>query len=454
MKTADFYSWLCHGANPDSVCFFDDKCAMQGKQFNQLISHYTKILSEHKAKSWLVHAQNSDWFAIGLVSAILAGKTVILPANTQPETLNKMRTLVEAELSPTPSFSESDALHLQKVERFAHEMWPASSDLGRLILYTSGSSGEPKAIEKSICQLAAEIENLERCFSADFASEDTRIYSTVSHQHIYGLLFKVLWPLVTGRAIFIPLISYPEVLFDAFHSRKNKVLISSPAFLERLTSEKTNGFNKLLVFSSGGPLSFKGASLSQEVLGVHPIEVFGSTETGGIAYRQQVSNNTTWQPFPKVNVTCDAKSKRLRIQSPYLHNTDWYECDDKISIEDTGKFRLLGRIDRIVKIEEKRVSITAMEKYLLQHSDIEQAVITVLEHTRRQLAAVIVFKPSGEKQLQKMGKFQQSRLLKQYLSKEFELVTLPRKWRFVSQIPLSSQGKRDQSALRELFEHD
>jgi hypothetical protein len=39
---------------------------------------------------------------------------------------------------------------------------------------------------------------------------DAAIVATVSHQHIYGLLFKVLWPLSTGRAIHARSIAFPK----------------------------------------------------------------------------------------------------------------------------------------------------------------------------------------------------------------------------------------------------
>jgi len=91
-----------------------------------------------------------------------------------------------------------------------------------LVVYTSGTNGEPLAIGKSLAQLDAEVHALEARFGAlcdtglapvnlateamagfddDDDVEMPVIWATVTHQHIYGLLFRVLWPLAAGRSI-------------------------------------------------------------------------------------------------------------------------------------------------------------------------------------------------------------------------------------------------------------
>ncbi|MCV6071529.1 AMP-binding protein, partial [Escherichia coli] len=71
------------------------------------------------------------------------------------------------------------------------------------------------------------------------------------------------------------------------------MLVSSPALLKRL-NEEHNPVAIRCVFSSGGPLPNQAAQHSHLLFGSLPIEVFGSTETGGIAYRQQHVASTPW----------------------------------------------------------------------------------------------------------------------------------------------------------------
>jgi acyl-coenzyme A synthetase/AMP-(fatty) acid ligase len=59
-----------------------------------------------------------------------------------------------------------------------------------------------------------------------------------------------------------------------------------------------------------------------------------------------------------------------------------------------GRFRLLGRADRIVKIEERRVSLDALERALREDAEVDDARVLVLPGQREQLAAVVPADPA------------------------------------------------------------
>ena len=99
-----------------------------------------------------------------------------------------------------------------------------------------------------------------------------------------------------------------------------------------------------------------------------PIEVFGSTETGGIAYRQQHSSHELWQLFDGVQAELNQEGC-LKLQSPNIAidpdaNNSWYQTADACRFHSATQFELLGRTDRIVKIEEKRISLVEVEQRL------------------------------------------------------------------------------------------
>ena len=118
------------------------------------------------------------------------------------------------------------------------------------------------------------------------------IMSTVTHQHIYGLLFTVLWPLAARRPVTLPLVDYPEQLQQilAKANCQRYALISSPAHLQRLDNlPQLAKYSHSLatVFSSGGPLpNSVPEDFAEHELNA-PIEVYGSTETGGIGWRRR-----------------------------------------------------------------------------------------------------------------------------------------------------------------------
>ena len=93
-------------------------------------------------------------------------------------------------------------------------------DLGKaqLIIYTSGSSGQPKAIAKTLLQLQREVEVLEQLWGTLLGQ--ATVVATVSHQHIYGLLCRLLWPLAAGRCFYSRQFLSPEAMLNAVGQRQ------------------------------------------------------------------------------------------------------------------------------------------------------------------------------------------------------------------------------------------
>ncbi len=250
---------------------------------------------------------------------------------------------------------------------------------------------------------------------------------------------------------------YPETLTYYANLFPNLCLISSPAQLSRLPDALEHQPQlraPSLIFSSGGPLSLEAANAIVHCYGKPPIEVFGSTETGGIAYRRQQDNQQSWRAFATHEIKQDPDDGALWLKSPYLESSDWLRCDDKIQLIAPGEFVLQGRLDRIVKIEEKRLSLVQMEALLESHPLVDQAALVVLEQPRVQLGAAIRLSAEGNTLLEREGKLAVNNALKQHLLSQFERVTLPRRWRYPAALPLNTQGKRIHKELLELFLHD
>ena len=78
-------------------------------------------------------------------------------------------------------------------------------------------------------------------------------------------------------------------------------LVSSPAHLERISvpGKKilSESSDSRAVFSSGGPLRVSAVDMIREQTGQSPVEVFGSTETGGIGWRQRSLRSENWTPL-------------------------------------------------------------------------------------------------------------------------------------------------------------
>ena len=209
------------------------------------------------------------------------------------------------------------------------------------------------------------------------------------------------------------------------------------------------------IFSSGGPLSTDAAKELYEWYGQSATEVYGSSETGGIAWRIQYSDDAKWHPLPGITIKIDEHS-RLHIKSPHIDANHWHATDDAVQLHENDTFTLLGRIDRIIKLEEKRLSLVEMEQALLQTGLVQEAYCMLLpkQGYRDILGAVIVPTATGNNLLNNEGKSALGKTLKQSLLHHFELSLLPRKWRFVSHIPVNEQDKINHKAMHALFAND
>ncbi|MCL2917116.1 AMP-binding protein [Shewanella litorisediminis] len=453
--TSLLYNALTRGPAAQQLISFNHHDILTGALFTTQVHHLWQTLSQKREQRWLLSCESSDLFAIGLCAGLLAGKELVLPPNTQSGTLSQLTQNFDAVLSDVPLCEGHAWVALKKETAQTPAPWPDAKPSGSLILYTSGSSGEPKAVKKTLEQLDIEVSTLEATFAA--ALPHCSVIATVSHQHIYGLLFKILWPLAAGRPFLSDLVEYPETLSYYTALLPNLCLISSPAQLSRLPDALENErqlHSPSLVFSSGGPLSEDAAHGIQKVYGSLPIEVYGSTETGGIGWRRQASSTEAWQAFPGIEIA-SAEDGALLLRSPYLDNpAEVLRLEDKIAIDDNGRFVLQGRLDRIVKIEEKRLSLVQMETLLESHPLVSRAALVLLTEPRTQLGAVVELSDKGKALLAEEGKLALNNQLKAHLLTEFERVTLPRRWRYPDELPLNQQGKRVHQTLIELFTHD
>ena len=389
-----------------------------------------------------VHLEDAADLAIALLGAWRAGVSVLLPADLQAQTRQRWSQEVDLWLTDQPGDAQ---LH-----DFTQPGLPGAElnlDQCRLSLCTSGSSGEPKRIDKTLRQLANEVEALEQLWGADL--DDACIIGSVATQHIYGLLFRVLWPLCAGRPFVRRQLAFSEDLQRASREYPAFAWVASPALLKRMGDnldwQALSAVRR--VFSSGGALPSEAAQSLHQRLQQWPTEILGSSETGGIAWRQ---GESLWQPFAGVQLSQDSDGALL-ITSPYLPAGHVEHSADAARIAADGRFELLGRLDRIVKLEEKRISLPMLEQALAAHDWVAEARLGVVQENRASLGALLVLSESGLFALREHGRRELTETLRKHLSQHCEALALPRRWRLLRQMPLNSQGKLAQADVEALL---
>ena len=389
-----------------------------------------------------VHLEDAADLAVALLGAWRAGVSVLLPSDLQAQTRQRWSNDVDLWLT-----DQADDARLSDLLQPALPAAELDLDQCRLSLCTSGSSGEPKRIDKSLRQLANEVEALEQLWGADLG--EACILGSVATQHIYGLLFRVLWPLCAGRPFLRKQLAFPEDLQRASREHPAFAWVASPALLKRMGDNldwlALSAVRR--VFSSGGALPADAAQSLHQRLGQWPTEILGSSETGGIAWRQ---GESLWQPFAGVELSQDSDGALL-IASPYLPAGHVEHTADAARIQADGRFELLGRLDRIVKLEEKRISLPMLEQALVAHDWVAEARLGVVQENRASLGALLVLSESGLFALREHGRRSLTETLRRHLGDHCEALALPRRWRLLRQLPLTSQGKLPQADVEALL---
>lgn len=323
---------------------------------------------------------------------------------------------------------------------------------GALVLFTSGSTGNPEPVSKSFAQLEAELAALEFQWGAQLAG--ATITSSVSHHHIYGLLFRLLWPLCAGRPLLVRERDYWEELAGDARAYQPLAIISSPAHLSRIPPLDWPASAQIAaIFCSGAPLATPAALTAKAQLGQAVTEVYGSTETGGIGWREQ-DKGADWTCLPGVAIALDSTDSLLQVRSAHLPDAHWFTSADRASLEAEGRFSLCGRADRIAKVGGKRISLSAIERALEQQDGVVQARVILLPERGDRLGAAIVLDNDGNKRLVDQGKNGINQQLKTALENCVDRVAIPRYWRYLGELPRNSQGKTTQAELAQLFATD
>ena len=397
--------------------------------------------------NWALFETDSYRFAVGLVALLAEAKTVYLPGENHERMIAALQKHGAAFAGQFPTHET-----LQVVTGKAPDQLTPLSLSGSVVVFTSGSTGDAKPIHKTLGQLDAELAALELSWGQQL--ENSVVAGTVSHQHFYGLLFSLLWPLVTGRCFWHKPFVDPAIMARTLSDFPAAAWVMSPAHLHRLSKDMPWSDVRdsvTAVFSSGGPLEQHGAQTVYDALGEYPIEVLGSSETGGIAWRQQENAASLWATLPGVK-TKISEQGALAVQSGWLPNDEWYATSDLASQDRPGGFSLGARLDRIIKVEGKRVSLPEAEFALGEHPWIELCALTGIQRRRQVIGAAMVLSPTGARRYAELGHHHFTRALRHYLGDHLAAAAIPRVWRVTSTLPRNSQGKILQRAVRELFD--
>lgn len=387
---------------------------------------------------WFEDAAN---FACVMLACFQAKVRILLPPNLLPE--NQEWLAQNSDFLFDDKGFETYGILQKIVEKQPLFESSEQDNQTEIWLKTSGSSGEPKILRKTAQQMWLESEAI--ASSIPFSTPDFHVVSSVSAQHHYGLSYRIMLPLTMGWTIGRQQLPYPEYLLTESQLAKKSLWISSPALLTRLNmaDPKFSTFQLGGIISSGGVLPAHVGNALREKLNTTVVECYGSTETGAIAFR---ADDGLWTPTSLTQVGLNEQGA-LWVDSQWLNQRE--QTADAAEFYD-HQFKLLGRIDRIVKFGDKRISLVNIEQHLLQHPLVVDCYIAQHPEKARP-AAWVALSAQGLSLLQQEGRSALIHQLRDFLMRSQEAAGIPRFWRFTDQLPRNSQSKISNLDFEQVF---
>jgi 4-coumarate--CoA ligase (photoactive yellow protein activation family) len=249
----------------------------------------------------------------------------------------------------------------------------------QLSFRTSGSAGSPKRCTHPLAALWQETRELARLLPGC-----RRILSAVPAHHIYGFLFTVLLPRLLGIDEVVDLRSSSPA-FALGQARAGDLVVAHPGWWEALLRLEPAFGAGVAGVSSGAPcpdLVADGLAAG----GLRLLQVYGSSETGGVGWRDRAGAAFALLPHWQRVDGSDELARRMPDGG-----VQRYPLQDKLDWRDARHFLPAGRIDQAVQVGGVNVFPAYVAEVLRMHPGVQDAAVRLMRADEgRRLKAFIV----------------------------------------------------------------
>lgn len=324
----------------------------------------------------------------------------------------------------------------------------------KLILLTSGSTGEPKEITHKpslFNYLAPFIGMLERLKLLQYKS----VYIATPIYHGYGIAIMLLF-ITLGKKIVITEKFEAKKGCALIHEHQIEIVTVVPLMIHKMLIENSKQLHSVKCFASGGAVL--PPTLVKEVrekLGDVVYNLYGTSETGLniIATPEDLhySDRTLGRPIQGLGIKICINRQQgdageigelcVKAKSGMENsNANWISTGDLAYKDKNGYYYLVGRKDDMIVSAGENVYPTQVEMTLLQHPSIEDAaVIGVDDEIYGQRLHAFV--------QQKASHVLNEEALEEWLKNHLARYEMPREITFVEQLPYTTIGKLSKKQL-------
>jgi acyl-coenzyme A synthetase/AMP-(fatty) acid ligase len=357
------YPLLAH-QDPDDCVAWRKGAAFSAADF---LGAVAELASRLPAKRHAVNLCRDRYhFLVGFAAALVSKHVSLLPTCRAPESLAQLNerypeSYILADHDDVPG--GLPICHVPDTRSRVsspHEIPTISSERIAAVVFTSGSSGLPRAHIKTWGSLVRGAEALSRELHID-AAMPRAIVGTVPAQHMYGLETTIMLPLQRGWCIHAGHPILPADLCSDLDGLRVPVwLMTTPVHLRAYVSQQIPLPELEGVLSATMPLSRALAARAERLWGVPVQEIYGCTETGVIGSRHPTGQEL-WTLCRGLRIRQDGDAAWVsggHVGAPF-------RLADRIAVHSEDQFVLHGPGYDLVKVAGKRASLAALNAALI-----------------------------------------------------------------------------------------
>ncbi len=291
------------------------------------------------------------------------------------------------------------------------------------IMYTSGTTGEPKGVQHSANTVIANI--LPYAERLRLGADDVVLMaSPMAHQT--GFMYGLIMPILLQASAVLQDIWEPRKAIALIQEHQASFTMASTPFLTdlaRTVTEQNTPVPSLRTFlCAGAPIPGPLVEQARAALGAKIVSAWGMTENGAVTTTlldddDERPINTDGVPLPGVEIkVVDPEGKTLPpgqigelllracsnfggyLKRPHLNGTDaddWFDTGDLARIDERGYLRITGRSKDVIIRGGENIPVVEIETLLYRHPAVAMAAVVAYPDERlgERACAVIVPKP-------------------------------------------------------------